>query len=101
MEEFKSMFEKIKTELTDRLDTAQDLNGIGVVYQKLGKTEEAFRFFKLSLEMKRKLNVDQTDIARSLGNLGAFYFESGHYEEALKCHQEALDIGLARSAWRW
>jgi tetratricopeptide (TPR) repeat protein len=71
--------------------TAQIYNNISIIYQDLGKFEQAIENQSFSLQIKEKLK-DQTGIANSYSNLGNIYEMKGDYETSLQYNLQALKI---------
>ena len=64
---------------------------LGNAYYALGQYEKAIEYYKLSLDLSKKIN-DRQGEANSLGNLGVVYQSLGQYKKAIDYHQQSLDI---------
>jgi eukaryotic-like serine/threonine-protein kinase len=70
------------------------LNGLGVVHQGLNQFDEAERYFKDSLEIRRRIG-DTRGVAVCLNNLALVNRTRGRYDEAVRVAREALDVSTA------
>jgi tetratricopeptide (TPR) repeat protein len=71
--------------------SAAMMNNLGSLYNGQGKIEDAEKFLRESLEIKRQLG-DKHGIAMSLYNLGILFKDQGKMDEAEKFHHESLEI---------
>ena len=55
---------------------------LGFVYNTLGQKQEALRYFKEALDIRREVG-DRSGEGTTLLNIGAFYFEKANYPVAL------------------
>ncbi|MCD6521955.1 tetratricopeptide repeat protein [Candidatus Calescamantes bacterium] len=60
-------------------------HNLGIVYAKMGKTEEAEEMFKTSLKYNPYL-------PSTYNNLGNLYFKKGKMKEAIKCYRKSLKL---------
>lgn len=74
-------FEALKIDETD----ARIYNGLGYVYLKTGKTEEAIKFLKKAIEINPNYAVAHN-------NLGTAYHRKGDYDKAIAEYKNALKI---------
>jgi non-specific serine/threonine protein kinase len=70
---------------------AKALSGAGNLAWAQGSYEDAERFHREALSLRRKLN-DRVGTGRSLNNLGALAETQGRYEEAVSSYEEGLAI---------
>ena len=70
------------------------LNNIGLVYDKLGRNEEALKNYFKSLELNRKIfcTDENSSVADTLNNIAIAYGKLCKYEEALKNYSLSLEI---------
>jgi tetratricopeptide (TPR) repeat protein len=66
-------------------------NNIGLIYYKIGNTENALKYFNKCLEIK---SVDFIKIATLWNNMGLVYSENKDYESALIYYEKTLSIDL-------
>ena len=78
----------------DRAREAVILNNIGLVYDSIGKPEEALKYYNQALPILRAVG-DRRGEATTLNNIGLVYDSIGKPEEALKYYNQALPILLA------
>jgi tetratricopeptide (TPR) repeat protein len=70
---------------------ANVLNAIGVAYKVLRKPDEALRYYRQSLEIKRRI-ADKRGIAVTLGEIAQIEGSLGKADEALASYREALQL---------
>jgi eukaryotic-like serine/threonine-protein kinase len=70
---------------------ANVLNAIGVAYKVLRKPDEALRYYRQSLEIKRRIG-DKRGIAVTLGEIAQIEGSLGKADEALASYREALQL---------
>ena len=75
----------------DRSGEAVTLNNIGLVYNNIGKAQEALKYFQQALLISREVG-DRSGEAVTLNNIGLVYNNIGKAQEALKYFQQALPI---------
>ena len=69
------------------------LNNISAIYSSVGDKEKAYKFCKLSLEMKQRLfKGDNQDIALSLNNLGLICKDLDRKTEAIDYCKLSLEM---------
>ena len=73
------------------------LNNISVIYEELGKYNEAIAFFGKSVDLKKKRG-DDLSLGSTLLNLGELYSKVGRFEDALFSIEEARQIFMANDA---
>lgn len=72
---------------------AVSLNGIAIVYERLGKYAEAENLYKRALTIKEKaVGADHPDMAPSLNNLANVYLRQGKYAEAEALYKRTAAI---------
>ncbi|MGG6295593.1 tetratricopeptide repeat protein [Leptolyngbya sp. AN02str] len=72
---------------------ATSLNILAVLYQTLGRYDEAEERYQQSLEIReQQLGPNHSDVATSLNNLATLYQEQGRYREAEPLLGRSLDI---------
>ena len=79
----------------NRAGEGKTLNGLGLVYQGLGKNHEALEHFGLALEIHRETGA-RIDEGVVLGNLGIIYQFQCKYDEAIAHYQLAIEIHKER-----
>jgi len=79
-----------------RIESANIVNSIGVIYSRQGVLAIARDYYLKSLEINAELN-DSVSIAKSYSNLGIISARMGNLTEALDYFQKALDINLLKS----
>ena len=68
-------------------------NGLGELYRRQRRLEDAERMFTRSLALKEEaLGPDHPDVATTLANLGLVYLAEGRDEEAVPVLERALTI---------
>jgi len=70
---------------------AMILQGIGICYRQLNKSDEALRYLQQALEIRRHLG-DKRGVAVSLNTMAQIQDELGKSDQALKGYQEALQL---------
>ena len=103
-EKFEKALEHLETGLRIRrkihgdkhLDVAASYNGLGNVYEKQGKLDEAFEQLRMSLEIKRQIfgGDKHPDVAKSLNNMAMVYEKQKQSDHALDHYEKALQIFL-------
>jgi tetratricopeptide (TPR) repeat protein len=78
----------IRREIGDRRGEAQAANNLADAYQKLGRTEEAVKLLRLTLDLNREVGYRFGE-GIALGNLGSTLLELDRAEEALDYLLEA------------
>ena len=77
----------------DHPKTADVLNDLGFVFQKIGNYAKAEPLYQEALRIRQKvLRPEDPDTALSLNNLAALYQDLGEYAKAEPLYQEALRI---------
>jgi len=71
--------------------SAADINNLGFLYNKLGVTQKALKYYQQALAMRR-LNKERLSEGVTLDNLGQVYRRMGEMHLALEHHLEALHI---------
>lgn len=69
----------------------QRLNDIGFCYNELAIYDKAIEYYKMSLEIARKVN-NREEIATNLNNIGNSLFAMGEYAEAIPYFDSTLQI---------
>lgn len=62
---------------------------LGIVYQELGRPEDAIAAYQQGHELAKQLNSTLVQ-AQSLLNIGTIYYSEGRYSEALDYYQQSL-----------
>lgn len=70
---------------------AADINNLGFLYNRLGVTQKALKYYKEALKLRR-LNKDRLSEGITLDNLGQVYRKLGEFHMAIEHHLEALQI---------
>ncbi|PYV37133.1 MAG: hypothetical protein DMG09_15535, partial [Acidobacteria bacterium] len=78
-------------ELDNQEAKANILNAIGVAYKRLHKPEDALRYYRESLKIKRE-RADTRGLAASLSEVAQVEAQLGQKAEALASYQEALKL---------
>lgn len=82
-------------QIRERLGSVQPLyqsyNTLGVIYDNLGKEDDAVRYLNRALDGWRSLKL-QPRIAATLSNLAGVYTKTGELDRALGLQQEALSL---------
>jgi tetratricopeptide (TPR) repeat protein len=77
----------------ERPETAEAMNNLGLLLQKIGNYTKAEPLLEEALRMRQKvLGSEHPDTATSLNNLGLLYWAMGEYAKAEPLYQEALRI---------
>ncbi len=72
---------------------ANVLSDLGTTYGLLGNYQEALKYQKQALEIRRQLFGElHPDTATSFNNVGSIYGDMGNHKEALKYQEQALEI---------
>ena len=89
-------YAKKALELDDALsssDLANALNVTGVIYRKLGDTQEGLAYLKKGLEIRQLLySGDHPDLADSFHTIGTAYNQHGATQEGLRYAQMGLEM---------
>ena len=73
------------------LDGARSLNNVAVVYDRLGRGQQAVEYAQRALEMKQTLfEGDHPSIANTLDTIGEANYHLAKYDAALSFHTQAL-----------
>jgi tetratricopeptide (TPR) repeat protein len=87
---------RVQRNLDNPAEYATLLNNIGNVLRLLGKLEDALRYCKLGLRMRRDLarqgKASQHGVGLSLSTLGHIYHNLGAVNEEEKAYKEAFEI---------
>ncbi|PFX26581.1 Kinesin light chain [Stylophora pistillata] len=83
------VYEKI---LGDHPFTATTLNWIGNSYHALGNYDNAIRYNRISLSIRKQMLGEHQETARSLYDLGVAYSAKEKYETALKFLEKAVNL---------
>ncbi|MEP6878979.1 MAG: tetratricopeptide repeat protein [Nitrosospira sp.] len=75
----------------DRKNEAVILNGLGLVYDALGRKDQALDFHRKTLAIRREVG-DRSGEGATLNNLGLVYNTLGQKDQALDFHRQALAI---------
>lgn len=71
------------------------LNGLGSLYQELGRYADAEKFYRRSITASERLQqTDGPAVASSLNNLATLYLETGQYAKAEPLLHRCLDLRL-------
>jgi tetratricopeptide (TPR) repeat protein len=84
-----SYFEKSIKALGNTANSSFAYNGIGKVYEKLGKYDEALRYHNKGLQIAQDLG-SKPNMVRSLYGLGKTYFLKREYPASIKYYQQAV-----------
>lgn len=74
-------------------DRAHTLLSLGLIYERLTRTEEARQSYEQALALYREVG-DRENEALSLHNLALLFDRQGHYQEALDFYRQSLEINL-------
>ncbi|MCL5772917.1 MAG: tetratricopeptide repeat protein, partial [Firmicutes bacterium] len=80
---------KILAGLNNPKEEARACNMIGVACKKLGRFDEALKYYEQCLDLSRRNNLKES-IADSLNNIGNIHFISGRYDETIKYYEESI-----------
>jgi tetratricopeptide (TPR) repeat protein len=76
-------------------EDADILDEFGHIEEKIGKYDNALKFYQKSLEIKLKTyGGENSSIATSYENIGIIWDDKGEYDKALDFYQKCLDIRL-------
>ena len=80
--------------LQNHTSTSRCLNAIGNCHNKLGKTDEAIKYYTRAYEMRKELSgsMNHFDIPFFKGQIGTVYEGRKDYHKAIECYQEALEL---------
>ncbi len=81
----------IATQLGNKADEADVLNAIGVAYQRLGRYDEAIKYFNDSIAIKESLG-NKRSAGTSLSNIAKIHIARGEFEEAEKILTRNLEL---------
>src|SRR5208282_1491763 len=77
----------------DHPKTADALNDLGFIFQKIGNYAKAEPLYQEALRIRQKvLGSEHSDTAESLNNLASLYWAMGEYVKAEPLLEEALGI---------
>lgn len=82
---------QIRERLGEPEDLYQSYNTLGVLYDNLGKTDEAVTYLERSLEGWRSLALAPR-VAATLSNLATVYTKHGDFQKALDLQMQAMAI---------
>ncbi len=72
---------------------AQSYYGIGLIYEKKGKHDEALKYFEKHLEhLANVCEENNNNLLNALNSIGVIYRQKGQYKKALEYYQKALKI---------
>ena len=75
------------------METATSYNNIGAVYYSQHDFDNALKYLKKSLSIRKKhFELDHPIIADSYNNIGLAYYYQGDYNKAVKYLKKALAI---------
>ena len=80
-----------KIGFTNGIEYANVINNIGLVYNRLGKYDEALKYYEKALDIFQKIDNRQ-QIASALNNIGNVYDNLGKSEKAIDFQQQAYRI---------
>jgi CHAT domain-containing protein/Tfp pilus assembly protein PilF len=91
---------KLWQQVSDRLEEAGTLLGIGKVYRDLGEQQQALTYYNQALPLSRAVG-DRVGEANTLNNIGRFYSDLGEQQQALKYYNQALPLyrAVGNRAW--
>lgn len=82
---------ELKRTLGDLQGEANTLSNLGVVFQRLGRTQEALNYHQQALEIASRLGSPQVQ-ATCLENLGLSHATLGNFEKALELFQASKNL---------
>ena len=74
------------------ISIAKTQHCIALALLQVGDTDEALKYFQMSLKSREQLGVDHLDVGHSLHNIGKIYFQQGKIDESIECTKRALNI---------
>lgn len=80
---------KVFEEVEDKKGISDVLNGIGLVYKRLGDEPKAVQYFYESLKIKEEIK-DGLGIAKILNNIGVLHYNNGNYDKATDFYSQSL-----------
>jgi tetratricopeptide (TPR) repeat protein len=93
----------LQQSIGDNSGYAENLNKIGNIHLRQGRTEEALAAYSTVLETSRKVEHKLNE-AEALNNIGAVHHERGEFDEALRHYEASLalkrEVGDRRSIAR-
>ena len=80
--------------LKNHTSTSRCLNAIGNCHNKLGKHDEAIKYYKKAYKMRKKLSagINHFDMPFFKGQIGTVYEGKKEYRKAIECYKEALEL---------
>ena len=82
-----------RTRDPERLETADALNDLGFIFQKIGNYAKAEPLYQEALRIRQKvLGPEHPDTASNLNDLASLYQDMGEYTKAEPLYQEAIRI---------
>ncbi|HJZ13385.1 MAG TPA: tetratricopeptide repeat protein, partial [Acidobacteriota bacterium] len=81
----------IHTQLGDQRGEADVLNAMGVAYERLGRYDDAIRYYNDSIAVKEKIG-NKKGVATSLNNIAKIQVFQGEYDKAQEVMKRALQI---------
>lgn len=86
---------KAAQDVGDLVAQAESIHNLGVYANYLGQFEEAFDFFRQSLDIHREAGSRRDEIV-ILDSIGEVYWGMRDYQAALDMHEEALELARER-----
>ena len=80
--------------LQSHTSTSRCLNAIGNCHNKLGKTDEAIKYYMRAYEMRKELSgsMNHFDMPFFKGQIGTVYEGKKEFHKAIDCYKEALEL---------
>ena len=80
--------------LHSHTSTSRCLNAIGNCHNKLGKHDEAIKYYTRAYEMRKELSagINHFDMPFFKGQIGTVYEGKKEYLKAIECYKEALEL---------
>ena len=88
-----ALFRRYKTLFPGQVSIGSHLSNIGLLYEKLGKPQEALHWYEDALQEDRRTN-NERGIASDLRRSGAIWQDLKEYDRARRAYHEALDIDV-------
>jgi tetratricopeptide (TPR) repeat protein len=82
---------QIRRNLPSKIDLAESLNVLGIIFGHKGESDKAIAMYSQSLELRRKIGNKKLS-AYSLNNIGENYRLKGEIKKALEFYNECYDI---------
>ena len=90
---------KLHRTIADSLGVADNFQGIGNAYRRLGELSTALRYQLECKSIRENFGGSEKSIAYAHLNIGNIYFTSQEYDKAIKSYQQVVDLYKELNNW--